>query len=77
MAVAADQNRRLHQLDVKTAFLNGELEEELYMQQQPGFNLDEQPLVCRMHRSIYGLNQAPRCWYLKLVEQLSSLGYEP
>ncbi|KXZ47955.1 hypothetical protein GPECTOR_31g317 [Gonium pectorale] len=76
-AVAADQNLSLHQLDVMTAFLNGELEEEPYMQQPPGFNLDELHLVCCLHRSIYGLKQAPRCWYRKLVEQLGSLGYEP
>uniref|UniRef100_A0A1X7STY0 Reverse transcriptase Ty1/copia-type domain-containing protein n=1 Tax=Amphimedon queenslandica TaxID=400682 RepID=A0A1X7STY0_AMPQE len=57
---------KLHQMDVKTAFLNGELMEEVYMSQPEGFKLK---------RSIYGLKQSPRCWNTTLDIQLKSMGF--
>ena len=51
----------LHQIDVKTTFLNGELNEEIYMEQLVGFIIQGQDReVCRLNRSIYGLNQSSR-----------------
>lgn len=61
MALVAHYDMELHQIDVKTAFLNGELEEEIYMQQPEGFiQVGNEHLVCRLKRSIYGLKQASR-----------------
>jgi len=61
ISVAASQNMVLTQFDVSTAFLYGELEEEIYMQQPEGFN-DGSGRVCGLKRSLYSLKQAPRCW---------------
>ena len=59
-------NLELHQLDVKTAFLNGELDEEIYMEQPVGFIFKGQKgKVCKLQRSIYGLKQSSRQWYLR------------
>ena len=53
-------------MDVKTAFLYGELDETLYMQQPEGFEVwDKQTKICLLHRSVYGLKQSPRQLYLK------------
>ena len=66
----------LEQLDVKTAFLHGKLEEEIYMQQLGGFEeRGKQKLVCRLNKSLYGLKQAPRCWYKRFDSFIMSLGY--
>ena len=52
-------------MDVKTAFLHGDLKEEIYMQQPEGF-VTNPSLVCRLKKSLYGLKQAPRAWYAKI-----------
>ena len=63
-------------MDVKTTFLNGELEEEVYMKQPEGFpSSDGEQLVCKLKKSIYGLKQASRQWYLKFHNIISSFGF--
>lgn len=74
LSVAANQGLKLTQFDVKTAFLYGNLEEELYMKQPEGFN-DDSGRVCRLLRSLYGLKQAPRCWHKRFKDFLFSLGF--
>ncbi|KAE8655608.1 F-box family protein, putative isoform 2 [Hibiscus syriacus] len=64
------------QLDVKTTFLHGNLEEEIYMLKPEGFEEDEKKnLVCRLNKSLYGLKQAPRCWYKRFDSFIMCLGY--
>ena len=66
MAIVANLNLELYQMDVKTAFLNGELDEEIYMDQPIGFMTKVQEhKVCKIKRSIYGLKQSSRQWYLR------------
>jgi hypothetical protein len=56
----------LEQLDIKTTFLHGDLEEELYMKQPKGFEeKGKEDLMCRLNQSLYGMKQAPRQWYLE------------
>ena len=64
-------------MDVKTAFLNGDLSETIYMNQPDGFQKEgEEHLVCQLRKSIYGLKQASRQWYLKFDEVVTSLGFK-
>jgi hypothetical protein len=74
LALAAEQDLELHQLDIKTAFLNGELEEQVYMKQPPGYEEGGPHKVCHLKKTLYGLRQAPRQWHLKLVEILTKMG---
>eukprot|EP00253_Pinus_taeda_P018946 PITA_18946 len=55
----------VHQMDVKSTFLHGDLHEEIYMEQPPGFIQTNSNLVCRLNKSLYGLKQAPRAWHSK------------
>eukprot|EP00253_Pinus_taeda_P029810 PITA_29810 len=67
ICLAAKHKWKLHQLDVKSAFLNGELKEEIYLVQPPGFvKKGQEHLVCTLHKALYGLKQAPRSWYDKI-----------
>jgi transposase InsO family protein len=71
LAIAAAEGLDVHQMDVKTAFLNGDLEEEIYMVQPEGFvEKGSEHLVCKLKKALYGLKQAPRAWYQKINNYL-------
>lgn len=76
LAFAAHKNFKVFQMDVKSAFLNGELEEEVYLEQPPGF-IDPElvDFVYLLFKSVYGLRQSPRCWYETLSVFLIESGF--
>jgi hypothetical protein len=68
---------RVHQMDVKTAFLNEVIEEEVYIEQPQGFEVgDKETHVCRLRRALYGLKQAPRAWYSRIDNYLREMGFQ-
>ncbi len=76
LAIAAQRGLKLRQLDITAAFLNGKLEEEIFMTQPKGFvESGKEYLVCRLKQSLYGLKQAPRCWNQTLDVHLKSMGF--
>ncbi|MCO5598059.1 hypothetical protein L7F22_052149 [Adiantum nelumboides] len=77
IAIAALFGFLLHQMDVRTAFLNGDLQEEIYMSQPDGgyTSLQHPDYVCRLLKALYGLKQSPRQWYLRFHQCMISLGY--
>uniref|UniRef100_A0A8I6Y7V3 Integrase catalytic domain-containing protein n=1 Tax=Hordeum vulgare subsp. vulgare TaxID=112509 RepID=A0A8I6Y7V3_HORVV len=76
LALAAHQGWRVHHMDVKSAFLNGDLEEVVYVSQPPGFIAEgREREVYKLHKALYGLRQAPRAWNTKLDASLTSLGF--
>ncbi|GER47805.1 gag-pol polyprotein [Striga asiatica] len=76
LAVAAHMDYEVWQMDVKTAFLNGNLQEDIYMQQPEGFIAEgREHLVCKLNRSIYGLKQASRSWNIRFDEVIQSYGF--
>ena len=75
-AIAAARDYEIEQMDVKTAFLYGTVEEELYVEQPTGCE-DGTTRVCRLNKALYGLKQSPRIWYNMLTEFLASHGYHP
>lgn len=75
LSIAASEQMHLAQFDVSTAFLYGELEEVIYMQQPEGYkNGTDQ--VCQLQKSLYGLKQASRCWFKRFGKYLISLGFK-
>jgi transposase InsO family protein len=76
LSIVATDNLELHQVDVKTAFLNGELEETIYMKQPPGYESGGPGIVCHLQRALYGLRQAPRAWHTKLKATLEDMGFK-
>ena len=77
LALAALENWEIHQMDVKSAFLNGVLNEEIYMEQPQGFiAAGQENKVCRLKKAIYGLKQASRAWNQQFHGVLIELGFE-
>ena len=70
LALATSQEWSLRQMDVKNAFLHGDLKEEIYMSPPPGMFKTPSSEVCRLRRSLYGLKQAPRAWFDKFRSTL-------
>eukprot|EP00253_Pinus_taeda_P030403 PITA_30403 len=75
LSLAASLKWEVHQMDVKSAFLHGDLHEEIYMEQPIGFIQIYSSLVCRLKKSLYGLKQAPRAWYAKMDSFLLESGF--
>ena len=77
MALVAHFDFDLHQIYMKTTFLNGNIEEEVYMKQPKGlFSSEGEHLICKLKKSIYGLKQVSHQWYLKFHEVITSFGFE-
>jgi hypothetical protein len=77
LAYATHHDLNLHQMDVKSAFLNGPLQEEVYVDQPPGFEDSRFPNhVYKLHKALHGLKQAPRAWYEYLKDFLLKNGFE-
>ena len=76
VALSVINGLKIHQMDVSTAFLNGELVEDVYMRQPEGFIVKgEENMVCKLRRSLYGLKQSPRCWNFLLDSKIKSFGF--
>jgi hypothetical protein len=77
LAYACHKQFKVYQMDVKSDFLNGDLKEEVYMEQPEGFQLSDNPdFVCKLKKSLYGLKQAPRAWYYRLDKYLQDKGFK-
>ena len=71
------QRIQVYQMDVKSAFLNGVLEEEVYIEQLDGFaDLEKSGMACKLQKELYGLKHAPRAWYERLHNYLIRIGFE-
>jgi hypothetical protein len=75
-AIAAALDLEIEQMDVKTAFLYGYIDHEIYVE-QPHLMTDGTSRVCKLRKALYGLKQAPRIWYQTLTNFLRNLGFEP
>jgi hypothetical protein len=77
IAIAAKTGWRIIQMDVKTTFLNGFIEEEVYIEQPQGFKVSEREShVCLLRKALYGLKQAPRAWYSCIDIYLFHMSFE-
>ncbi|RVW28219.1 Retrovirus-related Pol polyprotein from transposon RE1 [Vitis vinifera] len=77
LSLAVNQDWCLQQLDIKNAFLNGDLEEEVYMEILPGFQESmAKNQVCKLQKSLYGLKQSPRAWFDRFTKAVLKLGYK-
>ena len=77
LSIVTHYNHKIWKMDVKTAFLNGTLEEKIYMMQLEGFIAKNQEhRVCKLKRSIYGLKQASRSWNIRFDQAIKSFGFK-
>jgi ATP-binding cassette subfamily B (MDR/TAP) protein 1 len=77
LGMEASLNLEVEQMDMKTTFLHGELEEEIYMEQPKRFLVKgKEDYVCKLKKSLYGLKQAPRQWYMKFESIMGEQGYK-
>jgi hypothetical protein len=76
LSLAAFHGLLIHQMDVKTTFINGELDEEIYIEQPAWFvENGQEGIVCKLLKSLYGLKQAPKQWHEKFDRTLTSAGF--
>ncbi|XP_019096549.1 PREDICTED: uncharacterized protein LOC109130912 [Camelina sativa] len=75
LRIVMAKNWEVHQMDVHNAFLHGDLREKVYIKLLQGFTYSAPNKVLRLHKSLYGLRQAPRCWYEKLSMALTKAGF--
>ncbi|XP_013632843.1 PREDICTED: uncharacterized mitochondrial protein AtMg00810-like [Brassica oleracea var. oleracea] len=76
LRVVAGKGWIVDQMDVHNAFLHGDLKEEVYMKLPQGFKCSDPSKVLRLHKAVYGLRQAPRCWFAKLTDALKKYGFK-
>ncbi|KAI3457783.1 hypothetical protein Pfo_014446, partial [Paulownia fortunei] len=77
LSIAAHFDYEVWQMDVKTAFLNGNLDENIYMMQPDGFiQKGQEHKICKLNRSIYGLKQASRSWNIRFDQAIKSYGFD-
>eukprot|EP00253_Pinus_taeda_P033359 PITA_33359 len=77
LSIAAQHNWKIYQMDVKSAFLNGVLKEEVYVEQPPGYEVaGQEHKVCKLKKALYGLKQAPRAWYSRIDAYLIENGFD-
>eukprot|EP00253_Pinus_taeda_P033096 PITA_33096 len=76
LALSTQTSWKIHQMDVKTMFLNGNIEEVVYIEQSEGFEtFDRESHVCQLKRALYGLKQAPCAWYTRINSYFTRLGF--
>ncbi len=75
LALTTIENMEIHQMDVKTAFFNVDLEKEIYMEEPKGFTQEGKHFVCKLHKSLYRLKQSPRAWNQKLNVFLKNIKF--
>ena len=77
LALVAQLNLELAQFDVKTAFLNGDLKDEIYMTELEGYKVaGKEDWVCKLSKSLYGLKQSPRQWYIRFDKFMKEQKYK-
>jgi hypothetical protein len=77
LSVAVSRSWPLYQLDIKNAFLHGDLKEEIYMDQPPGYVVaGSEHLVCRLQKALYGLKQSPRAWFDRFSAIVLGYGFQ-
>jgi Reverse transcriptase (RNA-dependent DNA polymerase) len=78
MTLVAHFDLELHQMDVKIVFLNGDIDESIYISQPPNYESDDsKQMVCKLNKSIYGFKQMSRQWYFKFHQVIISFRFEP
>ncbi|KAG1660107.1 hypothetical protein FOA52_015087 [Chlamydomonas sp. UWO 241] len=77
IAFAADHDLEIHQIDVRNAFLNGRLKENIWIEQPPLFHDGDSSMGCHLLMALYGLRQAPKVWYEEILSSLTNLGFVP
>ena len=76
MALDSMMKWDIHQMDVKGTFLNGVIEEEVYIEKPQGFEVEDRVThICKLKKALYGIKQAPRAWYGMIDNLLTSLGF--
>jgi len=76
IVLAAQKGWRIFQLDIKSAFLYGELSEEVYIEQPRGYDIQgREHLVYKLHKALYGLKQAPRAWFSRIEAHFIKEGF--